>query len=152
MRSKSESVEWQAGKKVSVTEQSVRGGQQGVGVLRPHGSKTKRVLLVEDEPLIRAFILNYLRKAGFEVDFASNGNIALEKLRSGAPDAIFLELMLPDINGVEVIREARREPETSHLPIYVYTSAFPIAAGLPGRCFDSKEATTRFGKVTTSFG
>src|SRR6266542_1340654 len=150
MRSKSGSVEWQAGKKVSVTEQSVRGGQQGVGVSRPHGSKTKRVLLVEDEPLIRAFILNYLRKAGFEVDFASNGNIALEKLRSGAPDAVFLELMLPDINGVEVIRETRREPETSHLPIYVYTSAFPIATSLWCRRGATVGATKVFDKVTTS--
>src|SRR5947207_1356223 len=111
---------------MSEVEQSVRGDQQGVDVSRPNGNKTKRILLVEEEPLLRVAILNNLRRVGFAVDVASNGTIALEKLRSSAPDAIFLDLMLPDIDSVEVISEARREPEYADLPIYVYTSAFPM--------------------------
>src|SRR2546430_17596385 len=92
---------------MSEVEQSVRGAQQGVEVSRPNGNKTKRILLVEDEPLLRVAILNNLRRVGFAVDVASNGSIALEKIRSGAPDAIFLDLMLPDIDGVEVIKIGR---------------------------------------------
>src|SRR5438309_1077844 len=111
---------------MSEVEQSVRGGREGVDVSRSNGNKTKRILLVEEEPLLGVAILNNLRRVGFAVDVASNGTIALEKLRSSAPDAIFLDLMLPNIDNVEVISEARREPEYADLPIYVYTSAFPM--------------------------
>ncbi|PYM15445.1 MAG: hypothetical protein DME18_04245, partial [Verrucomicrobia bacterium] len=100
--------------------------REGVDVALSSNSRTKRILLVEEEPLLRVAILNNLRRVGFAVDVASNGTIALEKLRSGAPDAIFLDLMLPDIDSVEVINEVRREPEYADLPIYVYTSAFPM--------------------------
>jgi len=131
---------------MSEVEQSVRGGQQGVGVSRPNGSKTKRILLVEEEPLLGVAILNNLRKVGFAVDVASNGTIALEKLRSSAPDAIFLDLMLPNIDSVEVISEARREPEYADLPIYVYTSAFPMKMS---RRAAKAGATQIFDKIST---
>ncbi|PYK57698.1 MAG: hypothetical protein DME21_16815, partial [Verrucomicrobia bacterium] len=130
---------------MSEVEQSVRGGQQSVDVSRPNGSKTKRILLVEEEPLLRVAILNNLRRVGFAVDVASNGTIALEKLRSSTPDAIFLDLMLPDIDSVEVISEARREPEYADLPIYVYTSAFPMKMRRAAKA----GATQIFDKIST---
>src|SRR5437660_962796 len=131
---------------MSEVEQSVRGGQQSVDVSRPNGSKTKRILLVEEEPLLRVAILNNLRRVGFAVDVASNGTIALEKLRSSAPDAIFLDLMLPNIDSVEVISEARREPEYADLPIYVYTSASPMKMS---RRAAKAGATQIFDKIST---
>lgn len=87
------------------------------------GGRRQRVLLVEDEPLTRLIILNKLRLAGFDVDVAWNGCLALEKLRTGHPDFIFLDLMLPDIKGVEVIKEARRDPVFGSRPIFVCTAA-----------------------------
>src|SRR6266480_1754849 len=131
---------------MSEVEQSVRSGQQGVDVSRPNGSKTKRILLVEEEPLLGVAILNNLRRVGFAVDVASNGTIALEKLRSSAPDAIFLDLMLPNIDNVEVISEARREPEYADLLIYVYTSAFPMKMS---RRAAKAGATQIFDKIST---
>src|SRR2546429_6138638 len=144
VRPKSVSIVIPAGN-MSEVEQSVRGGQQGMDVSRPNGSKTKRILLVEEEPLLRVAILNNLRRVGFAVDVASNGTIALEKLRSSAPDAIFLDLMLPDIDSVEVISEARRQPEYADLPIYVYTSAFPMKSRRAAKA----GATQIFDKIST---
>ena len=83
----------------------------------------KRLLLIEDEPATRLVLLNQLRKAGFEVDVASNGHVALQKLATHCPDAIFMDLLLPDVRGVDVIKEARRNTKFGNKPIYVCTSA-----------------------------
>src|SRR5690349_18520288 len=90
---------------------------------RPLTPKRKRILLIEDEPMARLQILQKLRDAGFEVDVAPNGLVALEKLRHGPPDAIFMDLLLPFVKGVDVIKEARRDPRFGQRPIYVCTSA-----------------------------
>src|SRR2546430_2097055 len=146
LRAPQVSVDCNSRRTMSEVEQSVRGGREGVDVSRSNGNKTKRILLVEEEPLLRVAILNNLRRVGFAVDVASNGTIALEKLRSGAPDAIFLDLMLPDIDSVEVINEVRREPEYADLPIYVYTSAFPMRMS---RRAAKAGATRIFDKIST---
>src|SRR5438552_1163523 len=139
-------VDGHSRRNMNEVEKPVQGGQAIVNVSRSNGGKTKRILLVEDEPLLRVAILNNLRRVGFAVDVASNGSIALEKLRSGAPDAIFLDLMLPDIDSVEVINEVRREPEYADLPIYVYTSAFPMRMS---RRAAKAGATRIFDKIST---
>jgi DNA-binding response OmpR family regulator len=109
--------------------------------------KRRRVLLIEDEPLTRAILLNQFRMAGLDVDVASNGNLALKKLPGGKLDAIFLELLLPDMSGAEIIQEARRDPEFAGRPIYVYTSA-PLTSTAVQRAAQS-EATKVFDKLST---
>jgi DNA-binding response OmpR family regulator/chromosome segregation ATPase len=131
---------------VREVEPPVRGSREGADVSRSNRGNTKRILVVEEEPLVRLAILSNLRRVGFAVDVAPNGSIALEKLRSGDPDAIFLDLMLPDIDGVEVIEEIRREPEYADLPIYVYSSAFPMKMS---RRAAKAGATRIFDKLST---
>jgi PAS domain S-box-containing protein len=81
------------------------------------------VLLVEDEPSTRLMLIQKFRSAGLDVDVAVNGKLALEKIRSGHPDAIFMDLLLPRVKGVDVIKAARNDPEFGDRPIYVCTSA-----------------------------
>ncbi len=83
----------------------------------------KRVLLVEDEPATRLVLLQKFRMAGLDVDVAVNGKLALEKIRTGHPDAIFMDLLLPRVRGVDVIKAARKDPVFANRPIYVCTSA-----------------------------
>src|SRR5882762_10340348 len=83
--------------------------------------RRKRVLLVEEDPLARAFLLNRLRMEGMEVDVAWNGDLALQKLPGGQLDAIFLDLKHAEAHGVELIKAARRDPEFGDRPIYVCT-------------------------------
>lgn len=88
--------------------------------------KRKRILLIEDEPSTRLVLLQKLRATGFDVDVAVNGKVALEKIRTGHPDAIFMDLLLPrlkGLQGVDVIKAARRHPNFAGRPIYVCTSA-----------------------------
>ncbi len=80
---------------------------------------TNRLLLVDDEVKILDMIDNYLKKEGFETGRASNGNEALELFRNQSFDLVVLDLMLPELNGLEVCKEIRR---FSEIPIIMLTA------------------------------
>jgi DNA-binding response OmpR family regulator len=66
-----------------------------------------RVLVVDDEPMVRDVLARYLSKDGFEVDLAADGAAALESFDRRTPDLVVLDLMLPKIDGLEVFRRIR---------------------------------------------
>ncbi|MDP9490761.1 MAG: response regulator, partial [Actinomycetota bacterium] len=77
------------------------------------------VLVVEDEASIASFVAMYLRNAGYEVKVAPTGRDALNLAEAHAPSLIILDLMLPDIDGIEVCRRLRH---TSDVPILMLTA------------------------------
>jgi len=81
-----------------------------------------RVLVVEDEPDIAKLITIMLNRAGYSVDIALNGKQALESLAQNRYVAMTLDLMLPDISGLELIQQIRIYPETKELPIVVISA------------------------------
>jgi DNA-binding response OmpR family regulator len=83
------------------------------------GADTKTVLVVEDEASIASFVAMYLRNAGYEVQVAPNGRDALTKSENASPSLIVLDLMLPDIDGIEVCRRIRQR---SDVPILMLTA------------------------------
>ena len=82
----------------------------------------QRILVVDDEPDLLELVRVNLAQAGFEVETASKGRGALESVRRSAPDLIVLDLMLPDIQGTDVCRELRSDPEFARLPIIMLTA------------------------------
>jgi len=82
----------------------------------------QRILVVDDEPDLLELVRVNLAQAGFEVETASKGREALECVRRSAPDLIVLDLMLPDIQGTDVCRELRTDPEFAGLPIIMLTA------------------------------
>ena len=66
-----------------------------------------RVLVVDDEPMVRDVLARYLARDGFEVDIAADGEAALEAVRSTNPDLVVLDLMLPRLDGFEVFHRMR---------------------------------------------
>lgn len=84
-------------------------------------AKRTRILLVEGDGFTRIVLLLRLRLAGFGVDFTSNGNLGLSKLRSCHPDVLLVELKLCGLSGLELIKAARAEPAFADKPIYVFT-------------------------------
>lgn len=68
-----------------------------------------KILVVEDEPPIANLIVSYLRREGYEVFTASDGPTGLKAFRSVKPDLIILDIMLPGIDGLEVLAQIRRE-------------------------------------------
>ncbi|MFO7541701.1 MAG: PAS domain S-box protein [Thiobacillus sp.] len=81
-----------------------------------------RILVVEDEPDIAQLLGLMLTRAGYQVDIASTGAEALEALQQTRYAAMTLDLMLPDISGLEIISQVRHRPETSDLPIVVVSA------------------------------
>jgi DNA-binding response OmpR family regulator len=81
--------------------------------------KRQRILVVEDEANIASFVSVYLSKAGFEVGVAQNGAEALAKAGTEGPALIILDLMLPDIDGIDVCRRIRQR---SDVPILMLTA------------------------------
>jgi two-component system phosphate regulon response regulator OmpR len=79
---------------------------------------TERILLVEDDVRLADMLSEYLGQAGFRMTIAARGAAALEKLSSAEYDAIVLDLMLPDMDGLDVCRQVRTRSDT---PILMLT-------------------------------
>jgi two-component system phosphate regulon response regulator PhoB len=82
----------------------------------------KTVLVVEDEPDAAELVEYNLKSAGFRVVIADDGPEALRKARSGKPDLIILDLMLPEIDGIQVCKLLRQDPATKSIPILMLTA------------------------------
>jgi two-component system alkaline phosphatase synthesis response regulator PhoP len=82
----------------------------------------ERVLVVDDERDIVELVAYNLAKNGYEVRCASTGEEALEAAREQAPDLIVLDLMLPDVDGLEVCRLLKANSRTTHVPIVMLTA------------------------------
>jgi DNA-binding response OmpR family regulator len=81
-----------------------------------------RILVVDDEPDVLDLVTYNLTLAGFQTETAVDGAEALRKARSIAPDLILLDLMLPEMDGLEVCKLLRRDTKTSAIPIIMLTA------------------------------
>ncbi len=82
----------------------------------------KHILVVEDEADLVELISYNLKKEGFNVDSAMDGETSLSKIRKGRYDLVVLDLMLPGIQGMELCRILRNDPKTETLPIVMLTA------------------------------
>ena len=93
----------------------------------------KHVLIVEDDKDILELITYNLEREAYEVTGVASGEDGVDAARSEKPDIILLDLMLPGIDGLDVCRRLKAEPETSHIPIIMVTAKgeeADIVAGL----------------------
>ena len=86
------------------------------------GSAVGRILLVEDDEATRATLTQALQREGWEVSEAENGRVALERLASGLPDAIVLDLLMPEMDGFEFVAELRSRRDWREVPVLVVTA------------------------------
>ena len=82
----------------------------------------KKVLVVEDERPIRDMLAFNLSRAGYEVESASNGGEARTAIANRFPDIILMDWMLPDVSGLELTRQLKRDPETREIPVIMVTA------------------------------
>ncbi len=80
------------------------------------------ILIVEDEPDIQELIQYHLIKEGYETILASNGKEALDRIQAHTPDLVLLDLMLPVLNGLEVLKTIRFAWNLSTLPIIIVSA------------------------------
>jgi len=80
------------------------------------------ILVVEDEPDIRNLVVFHLAREGYRCRTASTGAQALAEVRARRPDLVVLDLMLPEVDGLDVCRRLRAGPDTARLPIIMLTA------------------------------
>ena len=83
--------------------------------------KTKKVLVVDDEDDAVTFLEAILKKQGFDVISASDGEAGLSKARSESPDLIILDVQMPKLDGFDVFRILRDDEKTKEIPIIMLT-------------------------------
>jgi sigma-B regulation protein RsbU (phosphoserine phosphatase) len=91
-----------------------------------------RVLVVDDEVDISTILTLTLRRAGFQVTAASDGIDGLSKLAEHTPDLVLLDVMMPRLDGLEMLRRIRSEPATSTIPVIMLTARAQVADRLVG--------------------
>ena len=81
-----------------------------------------QVLLVDDEPGLREAVQAYLEDSGFTVDVASNGKEGLDMAHQKLPDLIITDIMMPQVDGYEFLRQLREDPQFKTLPVVFLTA------------------------------
>jgi two-component system alkaline phosphatase synthesis response regulator PhoP len=85
-----------------------------------------RILVIDDDPDVRTLCRLNLGWAGHEVLEAAGGEQALEMVASDAPDALVLDIMMPVVDGLDVLRRVRNDPATRELPVVVISARVGI--------------------------
>ncbi|MSU60544.1 MAG: response regulator [Candidatus Staskawiczbacteria bacterium] len=85
----------------------------------------KKILLVEDDEFIADIYANYLKREGYKVDIARDGQVALEKARDNYPDLIILDILLPKMDGWEVLKALRDDPKTENFKVIITSNNNP---------------------------
>lgn len=81
----------------------------------------RKILLVDDEPGILELLANRLKANDYEVITASVGQEGLEKAGKEKPDLMLLDVMMPEMGGLEVLRHLKKVPETRNIPVIMFT-------------------------------
>lgn len=82
----------------------------------------KRILVVDDDPHISELVCVNLEAAGYEVDRAANGHEAIDRIAAARPDLIVLDVMMPEMDGWELCKTIRDDPECCDLRIVMMTA------------------------------
>ena len=88
----------------------------------PSGDHRVKVLAVDDDPTALALIMGALEPEGFEVVLSDGGRDALDRAHDVMPDVVVCDLMMPDVDGFEVVAGLKGDPRTADVPILVYTA------------------------------
>jgi adenylate cyclase len=91
-----------------------------------------RILVVDDQRTNAEMVSGLLRNLGYEVDVALDGESALEVVRSKCPDLVVSDILMPRMDGYELCRRLRANPETALLPVILVTSAEPQTERVKG--------------------
>lgn len=83
---------------------------------------TKTILVIEDEPEIAELLATHIRTAGYGVRVMDRGLVGLTSAQKEPPALILLDLMLPDVDGLEICRELQRSKVTEHIPVIMVTA------------------------------
>lgn len=92
----------------------------------------EKILLVDDEDTNLRLLTQWLIPLGYNIELASNGEEAVQKVRDSRPDLIILDIMMPVMDGYEVCKRLKQDPETKNIPIIMVTALHERKSKLKG--------------------
>ena len=95
----------------------------------------KKIILVEDDAITAKSYCFHLERAGYAVKSAADGEAGWRLIQQEVPDAVLLDLMMPRMSGVEVLRQIRAASARPQIPVFVFTNAY-----VPALIEDAKKA------------
>src|SRR5256884_9773416 len=84
----------------------------------------KKMLIVEDDQIVGNIYRHKFQVEGFQVSLATDGEAGAAAVKEINPDVVILDLMLPKLNGVEILKKMRAEPTTKSIPVIVLSNAY----------------------------
>ncbi|KPQ40046.1 MAG: response regulator [Phormidium sp.] len=81
-----------------------------------------KLLLVDDEPGLREAVQAYLSQSGFTVDVATNGQEGWDKLQQDIPDLVITDIMMPEVDGYQLLKQMREDPRLKSIPVVFLTA------------------------------
>lgn len=85
-------------------------------------NELKKILVIEDDPAELFALKKIVTEAGHNVISASDGQLGLEMIKKEKPDLVLLDIILPKINGFDILELVKKDPETKNIPIIVLTN------------------------------
>lgn len=82
----------------------------------------KKILLAEDDPFILDIYSQQFRSEGFKVDIANDGQMALDKIMAEHPDLLVLDIDLPKVNGIEVLKQVKASPALQKIKVIILSN------------------------------
>ncbi|HEX9717771.1 MAG TPA: response regulator [Actinomycetota bacterium] len=86
------------------------------------GEARPRILIVDDDPVILRLLQINLRLEGYEVDSASRGDEALRSASEAVPDVVVLDIMMPGVDGFDVLRQLKEDPASRDVPVILLSA------------------------------
>jgi len=84
----------------------------------------KRILIIEDDAVVARLYQNRLRKEGYRVEIAAEGQEGFFTILKNKPDGVLLDLMLPNMDGIQILRKTRAQKQFETMPIIVFSNSF----------------------------
>jgi DNA-binding response OmpR family regulator len=118
--------------------------------------ENKKILVIDDEPAIHKLLKVILEDEGFEIVGAEGHNIAAQPIIGGKPDLIILDIMMPEVNGFDILKMLKEDEDTQKIPVLVLTvrnlkADVDKAMSLGANCYMTKpfEPTELINNVKT---
>ena len=84
----------------------------------------QKLLIVEDDPIVAHIYRTRIEKEGYQVETCADGQAGFYRIHEFHPDAVLLDLMLPKMNGLEILKKIRAQIQFKSVPIFVLTNAY----------------------------
>lgn len=86
----------------------------------------KRILVIEDDPSGASLLIELLKLNGYEMSWAKNGQEGLDMIEKAAPDLIFLDIAMPQISGIDVLKILKMRSQTKNIPVLICSASHTL--------------------------